>query len=87
MERLLKVRYVSLPNLIADSAIVPELLVHLCKTDNIARELEPLLFNSPQRDAQLAGYKLIRQRLGTSPAAPEAARLIVERSCTASGKA
>lgn len=85
MERLLKVKYVSLPNLIADKEVVPELLVHKCTVDAIASELEPLIFNSPKREAQLAGYKQIRQRLGTNVAVARAAELIVER-CAPSGK-
>lgn len=87
MKRLLKVRYVSLPNLVADAEVVPELLVHHCTADNIARELEPLLLPSPQRDAQLAGYRLIRRRLGPENATVAAAALIVERSRAAAGKA
>lgn len=80
MEHLLKVRYVSLPNLIADSEVVPELLVHRCTPDSVASHLEPLLYPSPQRDAQLSGYKLIRKRLGTQCAVAQAAALIVERT-------
>ena len=79
MERLLKVRYVSLPNLVADRQVVPELLVHKCTVDNVVHELEPLLYQGPQRDAQLAGYKQIRQRLGSDSAVANAAKLIVER--------
>ncbi len=47
MERLLKVKYVSLPNLIVGNAVVPELLVHRCTADAISRELSPLLQPSP----------------------------------------
>ncbi len=86
MSHLLKVRYVSLPNLVADKGVVPELLVHQCTTDSIAHELEPLLYHSPERDAQLAGYKLIRKRLGTEIAVANAARLIVERCRAATGE-
>lgn len=78
MERLLKVRYVSLPNLIADREVVPELLVHKCTVDNICESLSPLLQPSPQRDAQLAGYREISARLGTDSAPARAGRLIVE---------
>lgn len=78
MERLLKVCYVSLPNLIADREVVPELLVHKCTVDNICESLSPLLQPSPQRDAQLAGYREISARLGTDSAPARAGRLIVE---------
>ncbi len=76
MEKLLKVKYVSLPNLIVGHEIVPELLVHLCTVDSISRELAPLLQPSPQRDQQISGYKAMRRRLGTSVATEQAAKLI-----------
>lgn len=76
MEKLLKVKYVSLPNLIVNSRIVPELLVHQCTVASIAQHLCPLLIGSPERDRQLAGYKQMRSRLGTSVATDRAAQLI-----------
>ncbi len=78
MEALLKVKYVSLPNLIVGNEIVPELLVHKCTSASIARHLAPLLQNSPARDWQLAGYKAMRRKLGTSLAADYTAELIAE---------
>ena len=76
MERLLKVKYVSLPNLIVGNAVVPELLVHRCPADAISRELSPLLQPSPRRDWQIQGYRNMQRRLGTSVAADYAAELI-----------
>lgn len=78
MEKLLKVNYVSLPNLIVGNLIVPELLVHKCTVDSIARELSPLLQPSPRRDFQIQGYRNMQRRLGNYVAAEYAAELIVE---------
>lgn len=78
MEKLLKVKYVSLPNLIVNNSIVAELLVHRCTVDSIARELGPLLSASPKLTFQQQGYKNMRRRLGTSVASATAARLIVD---------
>lgn len=78
MEKLLKVKYVSLPNLIVGNAIVPELLVHKCTVDSIARELSPLLQPSPRRDFQIQGYRTMQRRLGNYVAAEFAAEKIVE---------
>lgn len=78
MEKLLKVKYVALPNLIVGNEIVPELLVHKCTVDSIARELSALIQPSPKRDFQLAGYKNMQRRLGNSVAAEYAAELIVD---------
>ena len=70
---LLKVKYVSLPNLIADAQIVPELLLHNCNVDRIAEELKPLLDeNSMERKAMLAGYEEVARRLTDAPSATTA---------------
>lgn len=78
MEKLLKVKYVSLPNLIVGNKIVPELLVHKCTPDAIERELSPLLQPSPRRDFQLQGYRVMQRKLGTFVAAEYVAELITE---------
>lgn len=75
----LKVPYISLVNLIADRAVVPELVAADMTPDNVRRELEAILPGTPGREAQLAGYADMARRLGT-PGAPErAAREIVRR--------
>lgn len=78
MKKLVKVRFVSLPNLIVGNNVVPELLLHECTSDRIARELSPLLQPSPGRDWQVQGYKLMRRKLGNSIAPKYAAELITE---------
>lgn len=78
MEKLLKVKHVSLPNLIVNNNVVPELLVHNCTADAIARELSPLLQPSPRRDWQIAGYRNMQRRLGNYIASDYAAELIYD---------
>ena len=78
MEKLLKVKFVSLPNLIVNNSVVPELLLHQCNPAMIARELGPLLLNSPKREWQLSGYKNMRRRLGNSVASDYVAELITD---------
>lgn len=79
MRKLVKVKYVSLPNLIVDDKIVPELLLHECTSSNISSELSPLLQTSPIRDRQIQGYRQMRKKLGTGIAAENTARLILEQ--------
>ncbi len=96
--RILKIPYVSLPNLIGgeiDSetrrrvnrevatsgvrgCIVPEMLMHHCNPDDVDRQLSPLLRDTPEREAQLAGYIKVRERLltGRSAAQTLAERII-----------
>ena len=78
MEKLLKVKYVPLPNLIVNNNIVPELLVHQCTADAIARELTPLLQPSPRRDWQISGYRNLQRRLGNYVASDYVAELIID---------
>ena len=78
MEKLLKVKYVSLPNLIMNNGIVPEMLVHNCTPDKVARELAPLLQHSPKREWQVNGYRNMRRRLGNSVASDYVAELITD---------
>lgn len=76
MKKILKVKYVSLPNLIVGNSIVPELLLHNCTADRVARDLGPLLQASPQRDWELSGYRNMKKRLGTTDASKIAAENI-----------
>ena len=78
MEKLLKVKYVSLPNLIVNNNVVPVLLVHNCTADAIARELTPLLQPSPRRDWQIAGYRNMQRSLGNYVASEYVAELIFD---------
>lgn len=78
MSRLINVNYVSLPNLIVENKIVPELLLHECTPESVYRELSPLLQPSPGREWQLQGYRLMRRKLGNSVAPAYAAELIAE---------
>ncbi|MCH5218664.1 MAG: lipid-A-disaccharide synthase [Muribaculaceae bacterium] len=76
MRRLVKVNYVSLPNLIVGNKIVPELLLHECTPQAVRRELSPLLQPSPGRDWEVQGYRLMRRKLGNSVAPAYTAELI-----------
>lgn len=76
MASILKVKFVSLPNLIADREIIPEMLLHECTPDLVAERLAAILPEGEGREAQLEGYADMRRRLGTTPAPDNAARLI-----------
>ena len=74
--RLLTGKYVTLPNLITDEPVIPELLMHLCTVDSIDRHLTALLGDTPERTAMLDGYRRLAERLGTDVCTMTAARLI-----------
>ena len=74
--RLLSGKYVTLPNLITDEPVIPELLMHLCTVDSIDGYLTQLLGDTDQRTAMLDGYCRLADRLGTDICTATAARLI-----------
>lgn len=78
-KHLLKIPYVSLPNLIAGQQIVPEMLMHLCTVDTVDSELIKIMPGSDGRAKMLSGYRLMRERLGTSEAATITAHDIISR--------
>ena len=78
-KHIIKVRFISLVNLIADKEIVQELLADRFSIRNIANELYRILPGQPSRERMLADYQLVRQRLGNEVAPDNAARIMVEK--------
>jgi len=72
---LLKVKYVSLVNLIADREVVPEMLDKNFTVPDIRRELTQIL-DGPARQSMLEGYDEVKRRLGEKKAPDNAARLM-----------
>ena len=75
-EKILRVPYVSLVNLIADAPVVCELLGYRATVENLRRELA-CLFDEENRERMLAGYDLVARRLGAPGAPEQAARSMV----------
>ncbi len=78
-KHIIKVRFISLVNLIADKEIVQELLADRFSIRNIANELYRILPGQPLRERMLADYQLVRERLGDKVAPDNAARIMVEK--------
>ncbi len=75
--RLIKGKYVTLPNLISDSPLIPELLLHNCTENAILGHLRQLTAESPQREAMKRGYSRLREILGDSDCARTTAQKII----------
>lgn len=75
----LKVRFVSLVNLIADREVVRELVADTFSVENIRQELERILPGGDQRQRMLADYEEVHRCLGESHAPDEAARIMVHQ--------
>ena len=76
--RLIKGKYVTLPNLIADESIIPELLIHQCTVESVDSWLDRLLDDSDERRNMLAGYKRMQAILTTKDCATTTAQRIIE---------
>ena len=74
---LIKVPYISLVNLIADSEVVTELVAHTFTLDNIRNELSSILPGGNRRSEMLEGYEKVRQAIGQPGAPANAARKMV----------
>lgn len=69
----------SLPNLVADSPVVPEFYDHFVRPAMIARHLELLLADTPARAGQLAGFDRIIAAMATDrPSGAIAAKAVLD---------
>ncbi|MFN5324565.1 MAG: lipid-A-disaccharide synthase [Bacteroidota bacterium] len=74
---LVKVKYISLVNLVMDREVVKELIQHELNTDNIKSALNSILDGSPGRQKMLDDYIELRKLLGGPGASARTANLIV----------
>lgn len=75
-KKILKVQFVSLPNLICGREIVKELLLHLCTVDSLSAALADILPGGSHHSDLLADYAHLRTLLGTNNAPQTAAQII-----------
>jgi len=75
--RLVKVPWVTLPNLVARAPVVPEFLQDEARPERLAESLLALL-SGPARERQLEALAGVRERLGTGGAAERTADIACE---------
>jgi lipid-A-disaccharide synthase len=76
--KLIRVKYISLVNLILDRECVPEMIQARMNASTLRKQLEPLLAHSPQRSLQLQGYVELREKLGGSGASERTAKAMLK---------
>lgn len=75
---VIRVPWVTLPNLIAGREVIPEMLMYRCTPDLVDAELSKLIDGDiGGAAAQKEGYGEMRRRLGSEPAAATAAARII----------
>lgn len=76
-KRLVKVKYISLVNLIMDKPVVKELIQDDLNEKNLKEELNNLMHNKQHRETILADYAKLWDMLGNQPASSKAAAEII----------
>ena len=77
-KRILKVKYISLVNLIANREVVRELVADSFSVDNIRQELEAILPGGEKRSQMLGDYEDVHRLLGESDAPEQAAKIMTK---------
>lgn len=74
---ILKVKFISLVNLVADREVVPELFADKFTFNDITRHLSLILPGGDGREAMLRGYDEVKAKLGNDVAPDNAAKTMV----------
>ena len=75
---IVKIRYISLGNLIIDKLAFRELIQKDCNSEALVAEIRALIENEQYRNAMLKDYALIRETLGGSGASSAVARAMID---------
>lgn len=76
---IVKCKYISLVNLIANSEVVPELFASRFSIENISKELASILPGGNARERMLANYQEVHHRLGDTSAPDNCAKAMIEK--------
>lgn len=77
-KRLVKIKFISLVNLIMDREVVRELIQYECNARQINEELKLLLKGGAKREKVLADYEIMRQNLGGGGASEKVAQSLLK---------
>ena len=76
--KIVKIRYISLGNLIVDRLAFKEFIQDDCNADALVTEIRDLIENQERRSAMLAEYADIRSLLGGTGASAAVAKAMIE---------
>jgi lipid-A-disaccharide synthase len=75
---VVSVKYLGMPNLLADKEVVPEFIQHRAKPSAIVKAAQPLIENANTRERMISEFDAIVPKLGETGASERAARAIIE---------
>ena len=77
-KRIVKIRYISLGNLIVDRLVFRELIQDDCSADRLVAEVRALVEDRGYRDRMLSGYAEIKKALGNAGASNAVASAMID---------
>ncbi len=77
-KRLIKIPFIGLPNIIANKAIIKELIQHEATAENLAEEIWQLLTNTDYANTQREELRYVKEQLGNGGASALMAQLAIE---------
>jgi lipid-A-disaccharide synthase len=77
-KRLIRVPFISLPNLIAGKEVVKELIQDDFSIENLRKDLQRIFSDVVYKGEMLQGYDLIREKIGEKSASKSTAELILK---------
>ena len=75
---VVNVKYLGMPNLLADKEVVPEFIQYRAKPNAIVTALQPLIENANARERMISEFDAMVPQLGDIEASKRAARAIIE---------
>ena len=77
-KRLIKIKYISLVNLIMDQEIVTELIQGECNPTRISQELKTIVVGGEKRSEMLSSFKELKEKLGGGGASKKVAQSLLK---------
>jgi len=75
---VVSVKYLGMPNLLADKQVVPEFIQHRAKSNALVKAMQRLIENANARQEMISQFNEIIAQLGEMGASEKAARAIIE---------
>jgi lipid-A-disaccharide synthase len=75
---VVSVKYLGMPNLLADKEVVPEFIQHRAKPNALVKAMQPLIDNANARQQMISQFDVVIAKLGGGGASERAARAIIE---------
>jgi lipid-A-disaccharide synthase len=75
---VVKVKYLGMPNVLAERDVVPEFIQHQAKSEDIAKAVWQLMENADARERMISEFDTVIGKLGVGEASEKAAAAIIE---------